>query len=358
MISMKKLLSASLFFSLFLILNSCESRNNDFKDENNHSLFILDNGIHRNNKFIEKNSNFIIEAMAYTTDYKVQYKPIVLAAKNALSINDLFIEYINEMRDQLILDSGGSYTLEEAVAKGRPELSGKPKGENDRKTPQAIFISEASGKEAQGPVLEKKILDLKKEYLDRISALWDNDGFRGTIFSDLAKKEAMMKELEEQLTLSSSENYDSQLNDGKTWSEYTFGNSSVADVYTMLRQYQNDAINSEATVIHFLAEQIGRLRVNYNQFDVLSNSAKPSVVLGETYQAEIALGAFSSMADFSVNVNGANLKVVDGKAMYSARPSSTGEKTYTATISVRNPLTRETSSFKKEFYYEVVQPCQ
>jgi hypothetical protein len=78
--------------------------------------------------------------------------------------------------------------------------------------------------------------------------------------------------------------------------------------------------------VNFLAGQMGKLELNYDKFDVFSQSAKPYILLGETYESEIALGAYSSQAKFSVSVGGSSLKIVDGKAKYTARGSSVGQK--------------------------------
>ena len=75
-----------------------------------------------------------------------------------------------------------------------------------------------------------------------------------------------------------------------------------------------------------------------------------------TYEAEIALGAYSSQARFSVSVDGRSLPIIDGKAQFTRKGMRVGEQSYTAKLSVQNPLTGETESFFKTFKYEVGQP--
>ena len=116
----------------------------------------------------------------------------------------------------------------------------------------------------------------------------------------------------------------------------------------LFRKYQNDAKSSAAQIVNFLSGQMGKKELVYDNFDVFSSSPKPYILLGETFETEIALGAFSSQAEFSVRVGGSNLKIEEGKAKYTTRPTSIGEKTYTAQITVKNPLTGKEETFTKK----------
>jgi len=329
------------------------------------AFFMLDKGIKKNNKVVDHASAGIIASMESTAETKVQYKPLVAKAKEVKNITVGFYDYIDKLRDVMVEESGGAYTPKEAEDQGHPELAGKPKGKKDKDTPQRIFVSgdytgaekpDLEGGVPAGPVLEQKVKDLKKAYLDFVASLWDDGGIKGTIFADKDKKGPSLKTLESEMTLISSESYDASHHDDKSWAEFTFGHMPVAAIYPMLRKFQNDAKTSESAVINFLASQMGKLELNYDKFDVFAQAKKGYILLGETYEAEIALGAYSSQANFSVSVGGRRLTVQDGKAEYKTTPRSIGEKTYAAKISVNNPLTGETETFTKEFKYEVGQP--
>lgn len=327
------------------------------------AFFILEKGIAKNNKIVEHAVESVITGMDETAKTKVQYAALVQYAKEAREITKGFDAYIDELREQMVKESGGAYTKEEAEAEGHPDFEGKPRGKKDKDTPQRIFVSgDYTGAEKPafevpaGPVVDKKVQELKKAYLDFVAKLWDGGGIKGTIFADPAKKEGALKELEEEMTLSGSEFYKEDQHEGKSWAEFTFGHMPVAAIYPMLRKFQNDAKTSEAAVINFLSSQMGKLELNYDKFDVFAQSPKPYILLGETYEAEIALGAYSSQSKFSVSVGGSSLKIENGKAKYTASGSSVGQKSYEAKISVQNPLTGETETFTKQFSYEVGQP--
>lgn len=327
------------------------------------AFFMLDKGIEANNSIVKESVANTIASMEATAETKTQYKILVQKAKEATTLTKDFDDYITSLREQMVKESGGAYTKEEAEKSGHPELADKPIGKKDKDTPQRIFVSgDYTGAEKPsfavpaGPVVDQKVQELRQKYLTFVSSLWENGGIKGTVFADKSKQEVEMKKLEEALTLTSSEDYKPENHEGKSWEEYTFGHMPVAAIYPMLRKFQNDAKTSEAAVVSYLASQIGQMEMTYDKFAVFSQSSKPYIMLGETYEAEIALGAYSSQADFSVSVNGSRLNVVDGKAKFTARGSSVGEKKYTASISVKNPLTGETETFKEDFFYEVGQP--
>lgn len=324
------------------------------------AFFILDKGLKKNNKIVEHAVESVINGMDETAKTKTQYQKLVEEAKRVEEISVSFHKFIDDARDRMVEESGGPYTEEEATQQGHPELAGKPKGKKDKETPQRIFVSGDYGsegkKEPLGPQLDAMIQELRTKYVDFVAELWKDGGIKGTIFADEGKKAAALEELRNEITLTSSENYKPENHENKSWSEYTFGYMPVAALYPMLRKFQNDARTSEAAVVNFLAGQMGKLEMNYDKFDVFSQSPKPYILLGETYETEIALGAYSSQADFSVSVGGRSLKIEDGKAKYTAKGSSVGQKSYQAKISVKNPLTGEVESFSKDFHYEVGQP--
>jgi len=338
------------------------------------AFFMLDKGIAKNNKIVEHAVESVIKSMEETAKTKTQYQPLVEKAKEAKSLTVDFQKYIDEMRFRMVDESGGVYVTADTKAKYEAEgfvgpklhmqddesLVGKPSGKKDKDTPQRIFVSGDYGgagkKEPQGPILAGKITALRASYMKFVEGLWEGGGIKGTIFADKAKMKGALEELENEMTLTSDEHYHEEEHEGKVWAEYVFGHMPVAAIYPMLRKFQNDARTSEAAVVNFLAGQMGKLELNYDKFDVFAQSPKPYILLGETYEAEIALGAYSSQSKFTVSVGGSSLKIIDGKAKYTARGSSVGEKKYSAKISVKNPLTDETETFTKEFSYEVGQP--
>jgi hypothetical protein len=205
---------------------------------------------------------FYMEAAA-SKDTK--YKELLKTAQKIHSTSIQYHEYLNGIRQRMVKESGGAYTLEEAVEKGYPQLEGKPKGKKDKDTPQRIFVTgDYDNKEKQkavGPILAQKIKDLRNVYRTLILDLWDSQGLEGTIFGDRSKKKVVSDELSFRISLVGDEGYAPERHKGKSWSDFTFGHMPVAAIYPMLRKFQNDAKNSEAMLLYLLANQMGDLAI-------------------------------------------------------------------------------------------------
>lgn len=331
------------------------------------AFFALDKSIDKTNKIVDSATTKVIGEMDETANTKVQYKVLVTKAKEAQNITKGFYSYINEVRDYMVEQSGGYYTAENND--GNASLIGKPIGKKNKDVPQRIFVSgDYTGAEDTkpktfevpvGPDLDKRITELRGQYISFVEGLWSQKnadgtvGIKGTIFADPTRQAGAIEKLKADMTLTGKGDYNAADHEDKSWEEYTFGHMPVAAIYPMLRKYQNDAKTTEAAVVNFLAAQMGKMELNYDKFAVFSQAPKSYILKGQTYEAFIALGAYSSQAEFSVSVGGRNLAIVDGKAKYTATPSGIGEQSYVATIRVKNPLTGDTDEFKETFKYEV-----
>lgn len=172
-----------------------------------------------------------------------KYQALLQNAKEGHQLTLDFQEYVDNLRQRMVEESGGVYTLEEATKRGYPELEGKPKGKKDKDTPQRIFVTgdygTAGKKEPQGEVFAREIRELKANYQRLINELLEGEEvlqFRGRLNGD--------------------EGYDPKNYNGKSWSEFTFGHMPVAAIYPMLRKFQNDARDSENIFLGLLMNQM------------------------------------------------------------------------------------------------------
>jgi gliding motility-associated protein GldM len=309
------------------------------------------------NTYIEASNKQLLANMEETIKTKVQYEALVHKALEIQSLTTAFHESIYSIKDLVAQESQGVYTEYDEEAQGNAELIGMPKDGSNKKVIEQVFISGKYGgantQEQQGPALYHKLTQLKENYLDAVASLWDNGGIRGTVFADLSKKASLLAELSSNLSLS---DYGTHFNEA-TWIKENFKGKTIEEAHISLTQCQTQVNLSMAAVLQFLSAQMGKLELTYDKLDVLAQAPKNYVLLGETYEAEIALGAYSTQARFSVSVDGRALSIVDNKAKFSTKASSVGEKTYKAKISVVNPQTDEIETFTKTFKYEVGQPA-
>ena len=239
-----------------------------------------------------------------------------------------FDSYIQHIIDTMITITGGYVPDPET---GAP--TDKLKGEKEKNVTTRLLVDKGVGEQMKAKI---------NEYRDKYIALLDPDDV-ATYSDDIAL---------------GVDDKTWKTKKKKTWSEMNFNHMPLQAAIPILRKFQNDNKNSEATILNYLATKVGTTTdVVLDKFAVVSAASKSYVIRGDTYEADIYLSAFAgadSKTGISITVDGRSLPVdAEGIAKYSATASSVGVKKYTASINVLNPVTNETQTFKKEFEYEV-----
>jgi len=239
-----------------------------------------------------------------------------------------FDEYVNHIIDTMINITGG-YIPDPKT--GQP--TDKLKGEKEKNVTTRLLVGRGVGEEVKAKILE---------YRDKYIALFDT--------ADVVKySDDIALAIDDQTWKTKKK---------KSWSEMNFNHMPLQAAIPILRKFQNDNKNSEATILNYLATQVGTTTdVVLDKFAVVSAAKKSYVIKGDTYEADIYLSAFAgadSKTGISITVDGRSLPVdAEGVAKYTASASSVGIKKYSANINVTNPVTNEVGTFKKEFEYEV-----
>jgi len=143
--------------------------------------------------------------------------------------------------------------------------------------------------------------------------------------------------------------------DKKSWSEFNFKQMPIGALEPMFTKFKNDAKSSEAAVLNYLMGKVGGEDIVLDKFQVVSSPKKSYIIEGDKFETEIFLSASagSSNTGVSISVNGSRVAAKDGVAQYSKTTAGTGVKKYSAAISVTNPVTKETKTYKNNFEYEV-----
>jgi gliding motility-associated protein GldM len=237
-------------------------------------------------------------------------------------------DYIENIIDTMIITSGGFLVNSETG-----QVTEKLKGEKDKSVTTRLLVMNGKGEE-----LKAKILEYKEKFISLFDTA-DVARYSHDIALDVDDETWKKKKK-------------------KNWSEMNFGHMPVQAALPILRKFQNDVKNSEATVLNYLATKVGTTTdVVLDKFTVVSAAKKSYVIKGETYEADIFLTAFAgadSKTGIEISVDGRKLPVDDeGRAKYSATATSVGVRKYNATISMLNPVTDSVQTFKNEFEYEV-----
>jgi gliding motility-associated protein GldM len=149
---------------------------------------------------------------------------------------------------------------------------------------------------------------------------------------------------------------------GKDFSELNFAQTPIPAALATLSQKQSEIRRIEGEVLDYLAQQVGAKEIKFDKiFAVVIPNAR-SIVAGQTYKADIAIGAYSTAIRPAISVNGQTLSVTNGKATYEVRAQGgqydkTGKmvRSYTASVSFPKPDgTRETVT--QEEKYTILKP--
>lgn len=284
------------------------------------AFFSLDKGLKNSRDIVEKNNGALTQAIEKAaTDYP---SPQAEDYKNrAIKSNQIvteFVTYIQGIRDNLFAKAGGE----------NPKVPGQPKDIRNKDITTKMFVNDGLGKE-----IEEKIKHLRSE----LTGLVDNDAI--TVASLPLDVEALPPGTK-----------------AKNWSEFKFKQMPVAAVFPLLGKIQSDAKNSSTAVLNYCATKVQGTDMKFDKFIPGVAPKKNYVILGEEFEAEVFLSAFSSKTDnVSINVDGHNVPLKDGVGTFTERPSNVGEKKYNVTINIKNPTTGTTETVKKEFSYEVGQ---
>lgn len=289
------------------------------------AFFTINKGINNSNGIVEQTNSAILgsiqkQAEAYDSEENQAY---LKQAEDVKRISDEFVQYIEDLKQQLFDAAGGPSEKD-------PE---KPKRIKDKDVTTRLLV----GLENQ-PGKGYELMDKIKQTRETLLGIVNNEPTVLSSFTLGIDEEAVAK------------------SDKKDWVYYNFQQMPVAAVFPILTKIQNDAKSSSNTVLNYLLGKVsGADIVKFDAFQPVISARKGYVIRGEKYEAEIFLSAYSTSAgeNTKISVNGSSLPVEDGKATYETTTSGIGSKSYKVRIDVTNPLTNETDSYEKEFEYEV-----
>src|SRR6187402_449686 len=208
-------------------------------------------------------------------------------------------QYIQNIIDTMIT-STGSYLPDPETG----EITDHLKGEKNKDVTTRMLVDRGIGEE-----LKAKILEYREKFVSLIDS-----ADRATYSKDIAL---------------SIDDETWKHKKKKSWSEMNFNHMPLQAALPILRKYQNDNKNSEATVLNYLANKVGTTTdVVLDKFTVVSAAKKSYVIKGDTYEADIFLSAFAgadSKTGISITVDGRSLPVdAEGVAKYTASAGGVG----------------------------------
>jgi gliding motility-associated protein GldM len=143
----------------------------------------------------------------------------------------------------------------------------------------------------------------------------------------------------------------------KDWSTAYFHMTPTVASLTMLSKFQNDVKRSGNLVADVCAQQLGKVEVVYDNFDVLIGQNSQYLMPGQPFELTAGLGTYSSAAKPTVTVNGSSVALdASGRALYKETSGGPGTKNFNVSVSFKDPNTGETKTKTTTVSYTVGQP--
>ncbi len=120
---------------------------------------------------------------------------------------------------------------------------------------------------------------------------------------------------------------------------------------------KNATTSSVHQIINYLALKIGSTTTGWDRYMPSSIPEKPFIELGETFETDIFLTKYINTKQL-IYVNGKEIPMDDGVAVYRTKPSSYGLHSYKVKIIAKNPENGKTETHIKTFEFEVVERCR
>ena len=144
-----------------------------------------------------------------------------------------------------------------------------------------------------------------------------------------------------------------------TWESVHFENTPLAAILTVLSKIQIDVRNAEANVLTYLYSQIDAGSFKFNKLGARIIANSNIVFQGEPYEAEVFLAAEDTTATAEnqpvIYINGRQVEVADGKAVYKVGTNEPGIFKWSALIKYKTP-DGNYKEYKKEQTYQVTKP--
>ncbi len=303
------------------------------------AFFIIDDGLQASNQSFDEANDFAINALdANAQQDPEKYGQFLEVGNEIQRISSDFFRYIEGVKDSLVEISGGYYPEDYE----RENLAGKPVGYKNKDITTYMLVNQGTGEK-----IRERVEVTRAELISQVRSLVGDEP--GQL------SEEQFSELLSNVSLSIDSSWLAARNP-VDWATYTFRHMPVGSVLPILSKFQNDMQSSEAGVLNFLVRNLGVETFKVDAFIPIASAEKSYVIAGEPYTADITIGASSKSVfqNMDVKVGGQSLEVDNqGIAQYSARPTSTGVKTYDVDITLTNPTTGKRETYSKTFSYEV-----
>ncbi|HUS03294.1 MAG TPA: gliding motility protein GldM [Chitinophagaceae bacterium] len=143
----------------------------------------------------------------------------------------------------------------------------------------------------------------------------------------------------------------SQEGTNKDFTQTYFHMTPTVAALTMLSKFQNNVKNAENQVVTYCHNQIGAVKVIYDQFAALVGQSSNYVMPGQEIQITAGVGAYSKAAQPQITIGGTSQSLdAEGRAVYKFQASGAGNHTVPVNVTYTKPDgTKESKTFNVEY---------
>jgi len=277
----------------------------------------MNRSLNESTEIMDQSNQQLMAAITEQAEAYSQFQPYAESGMEVQKIAKDFSKYVEGIKTELVEVSGG---LDE---------DGLPVGIKNKDVTTRMLVTEGRGSE-----LEKRINKVRTDLLAQITDLEIRQQLAATL---PIKIEAIPEN-----------------SDKENWAQFKFQQMPVAAVLPLLAKIQNDVEISETSILGYFYKKTGSTVLKPDQFLPIAATNSSYLTVGEKFSAELFLGAYSSTADnISIQVDGRNIPVHNGKAVFNSTAGSLGEQSHRMVVKLRDPVTGKVEKFEKTFGYTV-----
>lgn len=242
-------------------------------------------------------------------------------AEQAQKLSASLASYIDALKVKLKVESG---------------LRKNSKGEEEFKEDNLDASTRLFDKNGEG----KKLYDALAKYRQDVLDILKPEEFNDPIQSKTVQtaKENFAKTLPVDMTVPASKTGEKRSQDYKGWTQNYFHMTPTVAALTILSKFQNDVKASEAQIVDFLHDQVGQVKVIFDQFQAIAQANTSYAMPGDEVLVTAGVGAFSAAAKPRITINGQTMPLTaEGTALYKTTASGVGDRTIDVKIEYTKP---------------------
>ncbi len=266
--------------------------------------------------------------LAYTTfekqmvNDKTKTEPYYKRAQQVKKLASDLDKYINALKDELIRETDKI----EKGAKTRTLREVEAKDNYDVPT-HMLCGDKQDGRGFKASALKQSIDKFKKDVIADLEAK-DQAEFTNRLNQLFNTKDPDPKNANDKLLIEEGK---------RSWEMANFYHNPVVASVAQLTKFQLDLKNAESEIVNHLLSSIDATNLKFS--DVMPKVVAPTsyVIIGQQYEADVFLAAYSKTSAPEIVVGGQTLPVEDGMGKYRASPRTPGEQKWGGMIRVKQP---------------------